>query len=166
MGELWALPIFLRFELIEFLAQALVATIHPPVQPHLPRPIPPLPGINDPLLGEDTAGEQAINNDGVANIILSLRTISEQNWSHFFESVSCLERTLRQDPAGIYSRMTFKTRDLYRKEIEALSFGTGRGENELAAIILNLARAGSSDASIIPPIAVHVGEYLFGKSRS
>jgi cyclic beta-1,2-glucan synthetase len=165
MGELWALPIFLRFELIEFLAQALVATIHPPVQPHLPRPIPPLPGINDPLLGEDTAGEQAINNDGVANIILSLRTISEQNWSHFFESVSCLERTLRQDPAGIYSRMTFKTRDLYRKEIEALSFGTGRGENELAAIILNLARAGSSDASIIPPIAVHVGEYLFGKSR-
>ena len=76
----------------------------------------------------------------MANIILSLRIISEQNWNDFFEAVSSLERTLREDPAGIYPLMDFKTRDLYRKEIELLSFASGQEENELAKITLDLAR--------------------------
>ena len=38
---------------------------------------------------------------------------------------------LRKDPAGIYPLMDFKTRDLYRKEIESLSFASGQEENEL-----------------------------------
>ena len=93
----------------------------------------------------ENAVEGAANNDSVANIILSLKGISEQNWSDFFESVSCLEKTLREDPAGIYPRMDFKTRDLYRKEIETLSFATGRDENELAEITLDLARSALSN---------------------
>ena len=80
----------------------------------------------------------------MANIILSLRAISEQNWNDFFESVSRLERILREDPSGIYPQMDFKTRDLYRKEIEKLSFATGREENELAEITLDLARKNSA----------------------
>ncbi len=136
MGELWALPIFLRYGLIEFLAQALVFAIRPSTPPTLPVAGSPLPEAGDP-----SAAEEAANNDSVANIILSLRTISEQNWNDFFEAVSCLEQTLRGDPAGIYPQMTFKTRDLYRKEIEALSFSTGRDEYEVAGIILDLALA-------------------------
>jgi cyclic beta-1,2-glucan synthetase len=153
MGELWALPIFLRYGLIEFLAHALVSAIRPPNPPNLPTAVPYLPGTDDPLsVGETTAGEAA-NNNSVANIILSLRAISEQDWSDFFESVSSIERTLRGDPAGIYPQMDFKTRDLYRKEIEALSFATGRDESELAEITLNLARSTVSDR----PAVLQVG---------
>ena len=115
----------------------------------------------------------------VANIILSLRAISEQNWNEFFETVSHLDRILREDPSGTYPMMDFKTRDLYRKEIEALSFATGREEKELAEITLDLARkngaAGSTTTGIpqdFPEVEfspddsrAHVGEYLLGKSR-
>jgi cyclic beta-1,2-glucan synthetase len=179
IGELWALPIFLRYGLIEFLAQALVSAIQPSALPTLPVVGPPLPGAGDP-----SAAGEAANNDSVANIILSLRTISEQDWNDFFEAVSCLERTLREDPAGIYPQMTFKTRDLYRKEVEALSFSTNRDECEVAGIILDLARPaglaevaapGSSVASGISSgpdepaaqrHAAHIGEYLLGKGRA
>ncbi|HZU87232.1 MAG TPA: glucoamylase family protein, partial [Anaerolineaceae bacterium] len=116
---------------------------------------PQLPGTGDPLSAGATAAGEAANNDDIANIILSLRTIAEQDWSDFFESVSCLEQTLRGDPAGIYPQMDFKTRDLYRKEIETLSFATERDECELAEIALDLASPNG-----------HVGEYLIGKGRA
>ena len=76
--------------------------------PNLPAVVPQLPGTGDPLSAWETAAGEAANNDSIANIILSLRTISEQNWSDFFESVSCLEQTLREDPAGIYPQMDFQ----------------------------------------------------------
>jgi hypothetical protein len=118
-------------------------------------------GGGNSLPASETVVGEAANNDGIANIILSLRTISEQNWSDFFEAVSCLEQTLREDPAGIYPRMDFKTRNLYRKEIEALSFATGQDENELGRMILNLARQAPVKDS-----GAHVGEYLLGKGRA
>ena len=144
MGELWAMPIFLRYSLIEYLAHALVETIHPSKLPNLPVPAPQILASSDLILSGETATGEPTENNGVANIILSLRTISEQNWSDFFESVSSLEQTLRDDPAGMYSKMDFKTRDLYRKEIETLSFDTGIDESELAEIIISLARSNVS----------------------
>lgn len=147
MGELWALPIFLRYSLIEFLAHELVTMIQPPIKPELPPSIPDLPGEDAQFFSHEAAAGGTSKNDGVANIILSLRTISEQDWSEFFESVNRLERTLRKDPAGIYSRMDFKTRDMYRTEIEGLSLATGRGENELAEIVLDLANSTGPDFS-------------------
>ena len=189
MGELWALPIFLRYSLIEFLAHVLVAIIHPPNLPNLPALVSQKLRSNDLLLSGETVTVENPNNDSVANIILSLRIISEQNWSDFFESVSCLERTLREDPAGMYSQMDFKTRDMYRKEIEALSFTTGIEERELAETAIGLTHSSVSDRSPVlhkdagtgsipakgtqpgldgPALtqhAVHVGEFLIGKGR-
>ncbi len=155
MGELWALPIFLRYGLIEFLAQLLISTIRPSKPPDLPAVFPQLPEIESLLSSSETATVDIANNDGIANIILSLKTISEEDWSDFFESVSCLEQTLRKDPAEIYPLMDFKTRDLYRKEIEKLSLATGRDENDLAETTLNLAGSGT-----------HIGEFLLGKDRT
>ena len=91
MGELWALPIFLRYTLVEFLANTLVSAISPPNPPNLPVPVPLMPGNGESLSGKEFPTGEAANNDGIANIILSLRTISEQNWNDFFESVSFLE---------------------------------------------------------------------------
>ena len=140
MGELWALPIFLRYSLIETLAHALEWIIRPQTLPDLPVFPSQLSGTADPFMANQTATGDTLASGVVANIILSLRTISEQNWNDFFESVSCVEQTLREDPAGIYPLMDFKTRDLYRKEIESLSFASGREENDLAEITLDLAR--------------------------
>jgi cyclic beta-1,2-glucan synthetase len=166
MGELWALPIFLRYSLIEFLARTLVSNIQPSTQPHLPEAIPPLPGMGNPQpVGTDARGQSA-SSDNIANIIQSLRIISEQNWSHFFEAVSELERTLQQDPADIYCQMDFKTRDLYRKEIEGLSFATGKTENELARIVLNLARTIKPEGTGSSTTGIHIGEFLLGKRRA
>ena len=145
MGELWALPIFLRYSLIEFLAQTLVSAIQPSEPPNLPDMIPLPAGISAPFLSKEADTKESVNNDNIANIILSLRTISEQDWNEFFESVSTLERTLREDPSGIYPQMDFKTRDLYRKEIEKLSFATDCTESELSEQVLNLARSASAN---------------------
>ncbi|HSM23479.1 MAG TPA: hypothetical protein VK856_01285, partial [Anaerolineaceae bacterium] len=156
MGELWAFPIFLRYGLIEVLSHSLVSVIRPENAPHLPPIVPQLPGVRAPSLNWGNEGGETNNNqNSIANIIHGLRTISAQNWSEFFESVSCLEKTLRKDPAGIYSQMDFKTRDLYRAEIETLSFSSRKDENELAETIIKL--AGSS---------THIGEFLLGEGRA
>ncbi len=145
MGELWALPIFLRYSLIESLSKELVSIIHPLIPPDIPLPFPHLEGLPNSNSPDESASGSNSKSNGIANIILSLRTISEQNWSEFFESVSYLEQTLRKDPAGIYAQMDFKTRDLYRKEIEVLAMATGRGENELAELTLDLARTAGTN---------------------
>jgi cyclic beta-1,2-glucan synthetase len=162
IGELWALPIFLRYNLIEALARTLEWVIRPQNSPHLPPAAPQLPGISGLLAEKDPLGQNAPGNDPsgetIANVVLSLRLISEQNWNDFFESVSRLEQILREDPVGIYSLTDFKTRDLYRKEIEMAAFATHRDENELAEAVLDLACHQN------PP--VHIGEILFGKNRA
>lgn len=149
MGELWALPIFLRYGLIEFLSHALVFVIRPANPPNLPETISHLLGTDDSFLISEAVAGDGVNNNSVANVILSLRTISEQSWSDFFESVSRLEQTLKSDLAGIYSQMDFKTRDRYRKEVEVLSFATGRDEIEVAETALSLARSSISDRPIV-----------------
>jgi cyclic beta-1,2-glucan synthetase len=155
MGELWALPIFLRYALIESLEHALLATMHAPYLFKLPRELPQVAGMVGSFSTSQASGERPGENEGVPNIILSLRTVSEQDWSEFFESVSCLEKTLREDPGGIYAQMDFKTRDSYRKEIEQLSFATGQDENEIARVVLSLARPEG-----------HIGDVLLGEGRS
>ena len=151
MGELWALPTFLRYNLIESLAQILVATIQPHDPPDLPESFSDLTKNISTLSSTENESEEIGKNDIVANIILSLRTIAELDWSEFFESVSRLEHTLRMDPSGIYPRMDFKTRDMYRKEIESISFTTGFKECELAEIIIELARSNPAENLTIFP---------------
>jgi hypothetical protein len=108
MGELWALPIFLRHNLIDTLAHILESIIQPQPSPELPNFPAQLAGDGHPNPVNLTATSDTLASAIVANIILSFRTISEQNWNDFFEAVSSLERTLREDPAGIYPLMDFK----------------------------------------------------------
>jgi cyclic beta-1,2-glucan synthetase len=179
MGELWALPIFLRYCLIETLAHELEWIISPQTKPDLPVFPSPLAGTADPSMSYQDATDDTLASEVVANIIHSLRTISEQNWNDFFETVSCVEKTLHKDPARVYPLMDFKTRDQYRKEIESLSFASGREEIDLVQITLDLARENNTgkvksaradlgtnkfEESLDNPLS-HVGEYLLGKSR-
>lgn len=177
IGEVWAFPIFLRYSLIEFLAHTLLNIINPTKQPQLPDMLPFPEGIPNllPDINSDSIETDASNS--IANIILSLRTITDQDWKDFFEAVSCPERTLRKEPAGIYAQMDFKTRDHYRNEIEKLAAATRIDECELAEKLVNLSETSAHPAHVETPPekkAVtnqksihyeHIGIYLFGERR-
>lgn len=63
--------------------------------------------------------QQAADQVSISNSIGSLRVLMAMDWRDFVESLSLVEQTLREDPAGIYTEMDFATRDNYRHVIEA-----------------------------------------------
>ena len=76
----------------------------------------------------------------VSNSIAGLRLLSETNWADFVETISVVEQTLRLDPAAIYSRMHFDTRDHYRHVIEILARDSHFSELEVANRVLLLSQ--------------------------
>src|SRR5438067_11103793 len=75
----------------------------------------------------------------IGNIITSMRLLSTLDWKDFFETVSLIDPELGKDPAGVYSRMDFATRDRYRHVIERLSKGTRKSEPDVARAALRMA---------------------------
>ncbi len=61
-----------------------------------------------------------------------MRLLSTLDWNDFFEKVSLIEPLLGKDPAGVYSRMEFASRDRYRHVIERISKRTRASELEIA----------------------------------
>src|SRR6266550_1391339 len=97
----------------------------------------------------------------VGNIITSMRLLSTLDWKDFFEKVSLIDPVLKKDPAGVYARMDFATRDRYRHVIERVSKGAKKSELEIAQRVLELAeaaRAANEDAA-----HSHVGYFLIDR---
>src|SRR5215207_168546 len=152
-GELWALPLMLRLTVLESLASALSAvtglkwdSLSPPRlksggEPSVAPPSPPDPDM------------------AVANSILDLRLLATQDWKAFFEETSILEKILRRDPADIYARMDFETRNHYRSIVEEMANGSSLSEAEIAERTVQLARKGRSSRQN------HVGFYLLLPGR-
>src|SRR5574339_736533 len=111
------------------------------------------------LEGQHQAAEQA----GMANLIGSLRLISTFDWSEFFESVSLVEQVLKRDPAGVYNRMDFRSRDRYRHAVEELAVPTGEGQMLLA--LKSVERARQAHVQTPDSVESHVGYHLIGAGR-
>ena len=101
------------------------------------------------LAAQQTTAEEAIRSEhqrqaaaqvSVANVITSLRLSSTLDWSQYFESVSLVERVLQRDPAGVYGRMDFLSRDRYRQAVEDLADGTGESQLRVALRTVESAR--------------------------
>jgi cyclic beta-1,2-glucan synthetase len=90
----------------------------------------------------------------VSLMVCSLRALERISWKDFVESVSAVERVLERDPAGVYARMDFTTRDRYRHQLEKMARRTKLAEKEVAEKVI--AFAGESACSR------HVGYYLIG----
>lgn len=101
----------------------------------------------------------SINQLSVSNSIAGLRQLSETDWPEMIESLSLVEQTLRQDPAGIYSLMQFESRDHYRHVVETLSRHSDFTEQEVAQEVLALAGEQQGQQQ-------HVGYYLLDKGRA
>lgn len=95
----------------------------------------------------------------LSNAIVSLITLSQLSWREVFEKISSVDAVLNHDPAGIYPKMSFATRDTYRHSVEVLGKSSQKSESEIAEIILQMAKQ-SED-----PVKSHVGYYLIDEGR-
>ncbi len=117
---------------------------------------------------------QAGNQVSVGNTITSMRILMAIDWPTWFEGVSLTEQVLRQDPAGIYGRCTFSTRDRYRHVVEQLAHAAAIDEMEVARRLIDAAARvprptdDGLDASAITTARpdTHIGYYLIGPGRA
>ncbi len=125
IGELWALPGLLRLAILDRLGREVAGLL----------------GVPD--LSGETADENVRRGDGtelsaIAGCILDLRAIELEDWKVMFEDLSRVEQILRKDPAEVYARMDFETRDRYRKVIEDLARATDIPEEVVAEQVIDL----------------------------
>ncbi|MDA3900755.1 MAG: cyclic beta 1-2 glucan synthetase [Spirochaetes bacterium] len=121
-------------------------------------------GLTVNQLVQSEIQQQAANQVSMSNTIGSLRFLNSMNWHDFVESLSVIEHTLSEDPAGYYRGMDFATRDLYRHVIEK-GAKKSRGnltEHAVAKKAIRLARKGAGSHGTADRRA-HVGYYLIDK---
>jgi len=106
--------------------------------------------------------QQASDQVSISNSIGSLRFLSAIDWREFVESISAVEKILRDDPQGVYGVMDFATRDSYRHAAERIAKECRLEESEVATRAIQLARA-SADIKGCDDRAAHVGFYLIDK---
>jgi cyclic beta-1,2-glucan synthetase len=108
---------------------------------------------------------QAANQVSIGNVITSMRLISALDWVVFFERTNLAEEALRQDPAEVYPRMDFESRDRYRHAVEQLAKRTKLSDVEVAAHAVSLARKAEAAAGEEWQQR-HVGYWLVDRGRS
>ncbi len=106
---------------------------------------------------------QAANQASMANSIASLRFVNATEWHRFVEEHSVTEQILRSEPAGVYARMDFATRDEYRHVVEASARRLRLGEEEVARTAVALAAARHAERA--DEAAAHVGYVLVDEGK-
>ncbi|MDB4917584.1 MAG: hypothetical protein JWM95_5228, partial [Gemmatimonadetes bacterium] len=99
----------------------------------------------------------------MANSIASLRAVGNIDWPEFVESISVTESILRRDPAGVYPRMTFRTRDQYRHVVEHIARRADTPEHDVAEAVIAAAKK-AHDAELDARVA-HIGYHLIDDGR-
>jgi len=142
LQELWALPMFFKFHLLEeILAQAQ--------------------GMLDGPSAED-ADSKAL----LSTRIKTLRETGFADWPSLLESLIVFDAILRQDPAKSYSQMDFETRESYRKHVANYARHSEFSESQVAAAALELARDAWRVPITDPRVYLrrsHIGYYLIDK---
>jgi len=118
--------------------------------------------VEDAIRSE--ARHQASEQAFMANLIGSLRLISTFDWSEFFESVSLVEQVLQRDPAAVYGRMDFASRDRYRHAVEEM--GEATGDAQVRVALKSVERARQVAERMPGAVEAHVGYYLIGTGRT
>jgi len=122
-------------------------------------------GLSLALLVHQESQNLAADQVSVSHSIASLRLLGAMDWEEFVEALSVVEEELRADPAGVYSRMDFATRDRYRHAVEFFARHSRWSEAEVARSAIQLAvaearRRGAGDR------AAHVGYFLVDQGRA
>ncbi|HZL05763.1 MAG TPA: hypothetical protein VFE45_10160, partial [Coriobacteriia bacterium] len=118
--------------------------------------------LEDLVLGEQQ--EQAADQVSIANAITSIRFLSALDWRRFFERCSVVEAVLCEDPAGVYARMDFLSRDRYRHSVEQLAERSAHSQLTVAEAAVSLAME-ALESEPATRAAAHVGFHLIGGGR-
>src|ERR1041385_2462803 len=154
-----------RYGKREDLSHAFLVQLVQRLREQHPSVMPVMDWIEKQLAKQGASVEQIIHSEHqrqaaaqvtVDNIITSMRLLSTLDWNDFFEKVSLIEPVLGKDPAGVYARMEFASRDRYRHVIERISKGTRTSELEIAQAAVDFAAETNADSG---PNR-HVGYYL------
>src|SRR5689334_4468275 len=156
-----------RYGKREDLSQAFLVQLVQRLREQHPSVMPVMDWIEKQLAAQGASVEQIIHSEHqrqaaaqvtVGNIITSMRLLSTLDWNDFFEKVSLIEPLLGNDPAGVYARMEFASRDRYRHVVERISKRTRTNELEIAQAAVDLAAATPDGGP-----KKHVGYYLIDK---
>lgn len=145
-SELWALQSMLMMALVEKIAAAAEDLANA------------TPGF-DPA----SATEARRSNPSLGGLIASLRAVAEALSEQFIEEMSLIERVLREDPAGAYSRMDRASRNQYRSIISELAQYSPCSELDIAKAAIGLPALAKTEWNTEPRRAErrsHVGYYL------
>lgn len=93
--------------------------------------------------------------NAIPEALAALRQLESVPWRDFVESISAVDAILREDPAGVYAKMEFETRDAYRHAVEGFARASRREETEIASLAVAMARE--------PGVEPHAGYYLAGR---
>ncbi|MEQ8803391.1 MAG: cyclic beta 1-2 glucan synthetase, partial [Haliea sp.] len=103
-------------------------------------------GVTATELSEVAGRTAAANQISIANSIGSLRFIGSMDWKQFVESLSVVEKILREDPSGKHPRQDFPTRDRYRHVIEDMARISTCSEMAVAREAIVLAQAAAAQS--------------------
>ncbi len=142
LEELWALPLYFKFSLLELILAQARARL-------------------------DSPGAAETGPPGLLSArIKSLREIGHTDWLSLAEPLIIFDTYLQQDPANTYSKMDFDSREGYRKKIAETALHSERTEEEVAAEVLKLAQQGQQNQITDPRVYLkraHVGYYIVDK---
>ncbi|QCX34529.1 glycosyl transferase family 36 [Caloramator sp. E03] len=107
--------------------------------------------------------EQSSYQITMGNCISSLRLSNVLDWKEIFESLSLVEKILRKDPIGVYSKQDFESRNYYRKALEKIAHDIKKSETTVAKKVLELANSSKESQKSLKEC--HVGYYIIGKGK-
>ncbi len=107
--------------------------------------------------------EQAALKVSIGNAITSLNIISVLDWSSIFETLSVVDDILMDDPAKVYARMDYESRDYYRRQIELISKKCRTSEISIAKKAVELGEEAAKNGC--DEKLQHVGYYITDRGR-
>ena len=117
VDELWNVPAFLRFMIVERMVKAARAAIES---------------------GTGSGTSQAAGE--IFTSLKSLRAVNDAEWTVLIEPLIVLDEALWQDPARAYAEMDFESREVYRRRIAFVARHSDCTECGVAQKALELAR--------------------------
>ena len=117
----------------------------------------------------------ALKKVSMANSILSIKELLRMNFLEIFQNINEVEEILKKDPANVYEKMDFKTKEMYRNAIKEISSKTKISEIYIANKILEICNKveintnsnnDEKQLKIKNEKQKHVGYYLIGDGKN
>ncbi|MGA9543729.1 MAG: glycosyl transferase, partial [Candidatus Sulfotelmatobacter sp.] len=112
--------------------------------------------------------DPAAASNGLGICVRSLRDVTQTSWKEVLEPLILFDAILRRDPAGVYTKMDFESRRLYREKLSKIARRSDLGEMDVARQAVELAQQAMarthSDARSASRQS-HIGYYLIGEGR-